>query len=74
MPFILLRPTQARNSGRAEHCWIAGRGWMPRRGASCRQLGRGGASLPFFEERFRLLTRIRKDERDAQSTDEGAKT
>ena len=26
------RPTQARNSGRAEHCWIAGRGWMPRRG------------------------------------------
>jgi len=27
------RPTQARNSGRAEHCWIAGCGWVPRRGA-----------------------------------------
>ena len=27
-------PTQARNSGRAEQ-WIAGRGWVPRRGASC---------------------------------------
>ena len=26
-------PTQARNSGRAEQCWIAGRGWMPRKGS-----------------------------------------
>ena len=30
---ILLRPTQTRNSGRAKHCWIAGCGWVPRRGA-----------------------------------------
>ncbi len=37
---ILPRPTQARNSGRAEQ-WIAGCGWVPRRGASCRLLGRG---------------------------------
>jgi len=34
------RPTRARNSGRAEQ-WIARGGWVPRRGASCRQLGRG---------------------------------
>ena len=29
---ILPCPTQTRNSGRAEQCWIAGRGWVPRRG------------------------------------------
>ena len=28
---LSVRPTQARNSGRAKHCWIAGRGWVPRR-------------------------------------------
>jgi len=29
---LSVRPTQARNSGRAELCWIARCGWVPRRG------------------------------------------
>ena len=37
-------PTQTRNSGRAKHCWIARCGWVPRRGASCRLLGRGDST------------------------------
>ena len=48
---ILLLPTQTRNSGRAEHGWIARCGWVPRRGlgASCR----GDAPRPELQYQWR---------------------
>ena len=51
--FILLRPTQTRNSGRAEQ-WIAGRGWDATegtRGCQLRREDRGQLSVALFDRK-----------------------